>query len=77
MKKPEIIEMPNFEYTPQGFIELKKALKDGKIVKNPFAKFYKDKIEVTVIHTDDNTDIKEARTKYARGESVAEANIHQ
>ena len=49
MDKPEILEMPNFEYTPQGFGELKAALKEGKIVKNPFAKFYSEKVEVTVI----------------------------
>ena len=49
MDKPEILEMPNFEYTQQGFIDLKTALKDGKIVRNPFAKFYTEKIEVTVI----------------------------
>ena len=49
MDKPEILEMPNFEYTQQGFIDLKTALKDGKIVRNPFAKFYTDKVEVTVI----------------------------
>ena len=27
MDKPEILEMPNFEYTQQGFIELQAALK--------------------------------------------------
>ena len=50
MKKIDIIEIPNFEYTPQGFEELKKALKEGKVVRNPFAKFYSDKIEITVTH---------------------------
>ncbi|MCL2109021.1 MAG: hypothetical protein FWH20_06725 [Oscillospiraceae bacterium] len=45
----DIIEMPDFEYTPQGFGELKKALKSGKIVRNPFAKFYGEKVEVTVV----------------------------
>ena len=49
MEKPEIIEMPNFEYTPQSFAELKATLKDGKVVRNPFAKFYSEKVEVTVI----------------------------
>lgn len=53
MEKIEIVEMPNFEYTPQGFIELKTALKAGKIIKNPFAKFYSDKIEVTVVQDTD------------------------
>jgi len=41
--------MPNFEYTPQGFGELKTALKDGKIVRNPFAKYYGEKVVVTVL----------------------------
>jgi len=49
MDKPEILEMPNFEYTQQGFIELETALKEGKIIRNPFAKFYTEKVEVTVI----------------------------
>ena len=49
MGKPEILEMPNFEYTQQGFGELKAALKEGKTVRNPFAKFYGEKVEVTVI----------------------------
>ena len=49
MDKTEILEMPNFEYTPQGFGELKTALKEGKVVRNPFAKFYSEKVEVTVI----------------------------
>jgi len=49
MDKPEILEMPNFEYNQQGFIELQAALKEGKIVRNPFARFYSEKVEVTVI----------------------------
>ena len=49
MDKPEILEMPNFEYNTQGFRELKAALKEGNIVRNPFAKFYGEKVEVTVI----------------------------
>jgi len=49
MDKPEIIEIPNFKYTQQGFRELKAALKEGKTVRNPFAKFYGEKVEVTVI----------------------------
>ena len=49
MDKPEIVEMPNFKYTPQGFGELKAALKEGKTVRNPFAKFYGEKVEVTVL----------------------------
>jgi hypothetical protein len=49
MDKPEILELQNFEYTPQGFSELKAALKEGKIVRNPFTKFYGEKIQVNVI----------------------------
>ena len=56
MKKTDIIEIPNFEYTPQGFEELKKALKEGNIVRNPFAKFYSDKIEITVTHVTEVTE---------------------
>ena len=48
MDKPEIYEIPNFKYTPQGFGELKTALKEGKTVRNPFAIFYGEKVEVTV-----------------------------
>ena len=49
MDKPEILELPHFEYTPQGFNELKTVLKEGKIVRNPFAKFYDEKVEVNVV----------------------------
>ena len=49
MDYQKIIEMPGFEYTPQGFVELKKVLKNGKAVRNPFAKYYAEKVEVTVI----------------------------
>ena len=49
MDKPEIYEIPNFSYSPQGFGELKTALKEGKTVRNPFAVFYGEKVEVTVI----------------------------
>ena len=49
MDKLEILEMPDFEYTPQGFSELKAALMAGKVVANPFAKFYGERIEVTVL----------------------------
>jgi hypothetical protein len=51
--KKEIFELPNFEYTPQRFRELKTALKEGKIVRNPFAKFYSDKVKVTVVQDED------------------------
>ena len=49
MDKPEIFEIPDFKYTPQGFGELKAILKEGKTVRNPFVKFYGEKVEVTVI----------------------------
>ena len=49
MDKPEILEMPSFDYTPQSFGELKAALKEGKVIRNPFAKFYGEKVEVTII----------------------------
>ena len=44
-----VINIQNFEYTQQGFMELQAALKEGKIVRNPFARFYTEKVEVTVI----------------------------
>ena len=49
MEKQEIPELPDFKYTPQGFKELKVILKEGKTVRNPFSKFYSEKIEVNVI----------------------------
>jgi hypothetical protein len=49
-----IFELPNFEYTPQGFGELKTALKAWKIVRNPFAKFYIDGVKVTVNQDEDS-----------------------
>jgi hypothetical protein len=58
MNNQEIHEMSNFEYTPQGFRELKTALKEGKIVRNPFARFYGEKVEVTVV--------QEAEMAYSR-----------
>ena len=58
MEKPEILEIPNFTYTTQGFGELKAALKEGKTIRNPFAKFYCEKVEVTVIqHTEEELQI--------------------
>jgi len=48
MEKQEILELPDFEYTPQGFSELKAVLKEGKTVRNPFSKFYSEQIEVNV-----------------------------
>ena len=53
MNKQEILELPDFEYTPEGFTELKKVLKEGKTVRNPFAKFYGEKIEINVIKDPD------------------------
>jgi hypothetical protein len=49
VSKPEILELPNFEYTPQGVRELKAALKEGNTVRNPFARFYGEKVEVNII----------------------------
>ena len=49
MEKQKILELPDFEYTPQGFKELMAMLKEGKTVRNPFSKFYSEKIEVNVI----------------------------
>ena len=65
MEKPEIIELPNFEYTPQGFRELKRVLREGKMVRNPFAKFYTEKIEVTVIQSTHSTMTEPADTRMA------------
>ena len=48
MDKIEILEIPNFEYTPQGFKELTAVLKEGKALRNPFAKFYGEKVEVVI-----------------------------
>ena len=56
MKKAEVCELPNFEYTPKGFSELKAALKSGKIVKNPFAKFYGNRVKVNIIQ-DEKSDV--------------------
>ncbi|MDR2546501.1 MAG: hypothetical protein LBC96_03190 [Lachnospiraceae bacterium] len=56
MEKVVIDELPAFEYTPQGFNELKAALKAGKIVRNPFAKFYNEKVEVTTLTDTDSRD---------------------
>ena len=50
MSRPEIVEMPNFKYTSQDFNELKAMLKDGNVVRNPFARYYAEKVEVTVIN---------------------------
>ena len=50
MDKPKILELPNFEYTSLGFRELKAILKEGETVRNPFAKFYCDKVEVNVLN---------------------------
>ena len=48
MDKTEILELPDFEYNMQGFKKLKVALKEGKTVRNPFAKYYGEKVEVSV-----------------------------
>ena len=59
MDKFEVFEMPCFEYTPQGFEELKAALKQRKIVRNPFSKFYCERVEVNVIQ---DKELKKAHT---------------
>ena len=59
MEKLEILDIPNFEYSPQGFEQLKTILKAGGIVRNPFAKFYGDRVEVTVVQDDDINQIHE------------------
>lgn len=51
MGKIDIIDIPDFDYTPQSFEALKNALKAGKTVRNPFAKFYSEKIEVNVLQS--------------------------
>ena len=66
MGKPEIHEMPDFKYTPQGFGELKAALKEGKTVRNPFAKFYGESVEVTVIQDTEKIQVGEASSRYSR-----------
>lgn len=49
MNNDEIVELPDFEYTAEGLKKLKDILKSGKMVRNPFAQFYNDKIEVNII----------------------------
>jgi hypothetical protein len=51
--KIENIELPDFEYTPQGIEELKAVLKAGKVVRNPFAKYYNTEVEVLVVQETD------------------------
>ena len=55
MSRPEIIEMKDFEYSQQGFEDLKVMLKEGKMIRNPFAKYYCERVEVTI-----NQDIENA-----------------
>ena len=50
MSRQEIVEMPNFTYTSQDFNELKMILKEGNVVRNPFARYYAEKVEVSVIN---------------------------
>ena len=67
MNQTEIIEMPNFDYTPQSFGELKMILKEGKIVRNPFAKFYGEKVEVTILQgSEQSKDVKDNLSPYMR-----------
>jgi hypothetical protein len=53
MDKIEIIDLPDFEYTPQGIEELKTVLKAGKAVRNPFAKYYNTEVSITVVQEKD------------------------
>jgi hypothetical protein len=48
MTKKEVVELPDFEYSPKGFSELKTALKAGKLVRNPFARFYGEDVKISV-----------------------------
>ncbi|MCL2046845.1 MAG: hypothetical protein FWG88_10740 [Oscillospiraceae bacterium] len=49
MRIKDKYEIPDFDYTSEGFTALEKALKDGKIVKNPFAKFYNKNNEISIV----------------------------
>jgi hypothetical protein len=51
MENKEVAEMPDFTFTPEGFRKLESVLKAGKIVRNPFPKFYGNGATVTVIKT--------------------------
>jgi hypothetical protein len=45
----EIVELPNFEYNQKGFKELQATLKRGKAVRNPFAQFYDEDVEINIL----------------------------
>jgi hypothetical protein len=49
MNKSNVTEMRDFEYTPEWFGKLKSALKEGQVVRNPFAKFYSEGASVAII----------------------------
>jgi hypothetical protein len=49
MSKDSIVEMNDFEYTAEWFEKLKRTLKEGQAVRNPFAKFYCEGASVTII----------------------------
>lgn len=41
--------MNDFELTPESFRKLKETLKEGKVVRNPFAKFFGEGNTTTII----------------------------
>jgi len=49
MKQDNIVEINDFELTQESFLKLKKMLKAGKVVRNPFAKFFDDGNTTTII----------------------------
>jgi hypothetical protein len=49
MSKDSIVEMNDFEYTAEWFEKLKRTLKEGRVVRNPFAKFHNEGASVTII----------------------------
>jgi hypothetical protein len=49
MSKDNIVEMNDFEYTAEWFEKLKRTLKEGRVVRNPFAKFYNEGVSVTIV----------------------------
>jgi hypothetical protein len=61
MNKSNVLEMRDFEYTPEWFGKLKSVLKEGQVVRNPFVKFYSDGASVTIIK-----DMEEQRVVYPK-----------
>jgi hypothetical protein len=69
MERIEIVELPDFEYTPKGLEELRTTLKAGKAVRNPFAKFYNGKVEVVVLK-DSAVDYRQVKAVIADEQGV-------